>query len=246
VRWDDAVANQFETASQFENEGDPLAPHALSPRELKELIMAERAGSPFLAFRDQDRRLRLLALALDSEALTVGRRAEATLCISWDAQVSGLHAELQPLGGEWTVLDDGLSRNGTFVNGERISGRHRLRDADRMRVGRTVLAYRAPTVPVAEQTVSAGERLKLPTLTDAQRRVLVALCRPYRDGPSFATPASNQAIAEEVFLSVDGVKMHLRTLFTRFELSELPQNQKRAKLAELALQLGVISQRELT
>jgi len=207
--------------------------------------MAERRGHPFLAFRDRDGRLTLFPLALDGEAITVGRRAETGLSIAWDAQVSGLHAELQPLSGEWTILDDGLSRNGTFVNGERIAGRQRLRDADRVRVGRTVLVYNAAQLSNAERTASAGEQLKLPTLTEAQRRVLVALCRPYRDGPSFATPASNQTIAEEIFLSVDAVKMHLRTLFTRFRLSELPQNQKRAKLAEVALQLGVVSQREL-
>lgn len=80
-------------------------------------------------------------------------------------------------------------------------------------------------------------------LTDAQRRVLVALCRPYRDG-SFATSATNQQIAAEIFLSVDAVKMHLRSLFAKFQLSELAQNQKRAKLAEQALQFGVISPRD--
>ena len=34
-------------------------------------------------------------------------------------------------------------------------------------------------------------------LTPAQRRVLVALCRPYRDA-AFATPASHPAIAREL------------------------------------------------
>ena len=94
-----------------------------------------------------------------------------------------------------------------------------------------------------QETVAAGD---LPTieLTDTQRRVLVALCRPYRDG-NYATPATNQQIADEIFLSVDAVKMHLRTLFGKFALAELPQNQKRARLAEQALQFGVISPREL-
>jgi hypothetical protein len=39
--------------------------------------------------------------------------------------------------------------------------------------------------------------------------------------------------------------MHLRTLFRKFELGELPQNQKRAKLAECVLQYGLISERDL-
>jgi len=62
----------------------------------------------------------------------------------------------------------------------------------------------------------------------------------------FATPASNRQIAEELFLSLDAVKMHLTRLFSKFELGEIPQNEKRARLAERALQFGVISQRDLT
>jgi pSer/pThr/pTyr-binding forkhead associated (FHA) protein len=175
----------------------------------------------------------------------VGRRAEIDLAVPWDAEVSSLHAELQCPGGEWTIVDDGLSTNGTYVDGQRISGRHRLRDGARVRVGRTILAYTAPRASSGGETVTAGESLALPVPTDTQRRVLIALCRPYRDGGSYAAPASNQQIAREVFLSVDAVKTHLRTLFNRFELTDLPQNQKRARLAEVALQFGVISGRDL-
>lgn len=225
---------------------DPLARHSLSAPELKQLLAAERAGEAFLAFRDEQGTLRLFAVApADSAASsTIGRRAEADLSLGWDSEVSGLHAELHHLGGEWAIVDDGLSTNGTYVNGQRISGRQRLRDEDRIRVGRTVLAYRAAQATLVGETVSAGE---LPTieLTDTQRRVLVALCRPYRDG-AFAMPATNQQIADEVFLSVDAVKMHLRSLFGKFALGELAQNQKRATLAEKALQFGVISPRELS
>ena len=225
--------------------GDPLAPHTLSPRELKDLLAAERAGEPFFAYRDGEGRLDLFALGRDGGRLTVGRREETDLPISWDEEVSGLHAELQCLGGEWTIVDDGLSTNGTFVNGERVNGRQRLRDCDRVRMGRTTLAYNAAQTSPAGETATAGESPANTQLSDTQRRVLIALCRPYRDGGSYATPASNREIAEEVSLSVDAVKMHLRTLFNRFELSELPQNQKRARLAEIALQFGVISPRDL-
>jgi FHA domain len=229
----------------FHNDGDPVTAHSLSPRELKQLLAAERTARPFLAFRDQDGCLQLFLLEPSGTAVTVGRRTEADLSIPWDGEVSGLHAELQCLGGEWTIVDDGLSTNGTFLNGERVNGRQRLRDADRVRMGRTILAFSAAQTSTAGKTVAAGGRPLLPVLTDSQRRVLVALCRPCRGGGAFATPASNQQIAEEVHLSVDAVKMHLRTLFGRFELSDLPQNQKRARLAELTLQFGLISQREL-
>jgi hypothetical protein len=231
--------------TQLDKTGDPIAPHSCSASELKELLAAERAGKAFLAFRDEQGLLGLFVPGRGGQTRTVGRREEMDLSLAWDVEVSGLHAELQGLGGEWTIVDDGLSTNGTFVNGERISGRQRLRDGDRIRVGRTVLAYYGASSAPVESTVTAGNVPALQRLTDTQSRVLIALCRPYRDGGSFATPASNQQIAAEVFLSVDAVKMHLRTLFGKFELGELPQNQKRARLAECALQYGVISQRDL-
>jgi hypothetical protein len=226
-------------------EGDPLVRYALSAGELKRLLRVERAGEPFMAFRDPRGPLELFALSRTGQTGTVGRRAEMDLSIPWDGEVSGLHAELQCLGGEWTLVDDGLSTNGTYVNGQRISGRKRLRDGDLIRVGRTVLAYNAARAPVVQETLSAGDLPVTQPLSDMQRQVLVALCRPYRDGGDFATPATNQQIAAEVFLSVDAVKMHLRMLYAKFELADLPQNQKRMRMAECALRFGLISQRDL-
>jgi DNA-binding NarL/FixJ family response regulator len=234
-------------SSQHPRDADPLARHSLSASELKELLAVERRGEAFLAFRDEQGDLRFFAVSAQDETRdatsTVGRRAGMDLPLAWDSEVSALHAELRHVGGEWAIVDDGLSTNGTYVNGQRITGRQRLRDGDRIRIGRTVLAYKAAQATLVQETVSAGD-LPAVELTETQRRVLIALCRPYRDG-NFATPATNQEVAAEVFLSVDAVKMHLRTLFGKFDLGELPQNQKRARLAECALQFGVISHREL-
>ncbi len=137
-------------------EVDPVAPHSLSPRELKEMLAAERAGEPFLAFRDGEGCLRLFVLGADGQRRTVGRRAEMDLPLLWDSEVSGLHAELQCFMGEWMLLDDGLSTNGTYVNRQRVSARRRLRDGDRIRLGRTVLAYNAAQQQPAGKTVTAG------------------------------------------------------------------------------------------
>jgi hypothetical protein len=232
-------------ARTLDNDGDPLAAHSHSPTELKKLLEAERHGEPFLALRDADGNLLLFAPGHGASALTVGRRPEMDLPIAWDREVSGLHAELQGLGGEWTIVDDGLSTNGTYVNGQRVSGRQRLRDGDRIRVGRTILAYRAGGAAAVQETHTAGDAASALSLTETQRRVLIALCRPFHDRGSFAAPASNQQIAEELYLSVDAVKMHLSRLFATFELAEVPQNQKRARLAECVLQYGVISERDL-
>ncbi|MBV8953532.1 MAG: hypothetical protein JO179_05315, partial [Solirubrobacterales bacterium] len=47
------------------------------------------------------------------------------------------------------------------------------------------------------------------------------------------------------YLSVDAVKTHLRALFAKFGIEDLPQNQKRIRLVELALKSGVITPRDL-
>jgi DNA-binding NarL/FixJ family response regulator len=81
-------------------------------------------------------------------------------------------------------------------------------------------------------------------LTPAQRRVLIALCRPFKDS-TYSTPATNQQIADELVVSVDAVKSNLRALFSVFGIDNLPQNQKRATLALEALRSGAVSRREL-
>lgn len=229
---------------QHDKGADPLARYSLSPGELARLLDAERAGGSHLVFRDEHGVLVIFPTGSGTETLRIGRRPEMDLAIAWDAQVSALHAELQGFGGEWTIVDEGLSRNGTYVNGQRVNGRLRLHDRDRVRVGQTVIAYKAVD-PAPVETVTGSEAQMRPSLTDTQRRVLVALCRPLRDGEGFSTPATNQQIADELFLSVDAVKMHLRTLFSKFELAQLPQNEKRTRLAETALRFGVVSQQDL-
>ena len=57
------------------------------------------------------------------------------------------------------------------------------------------------------------------------------------------TPASNKEIADELHLGVDAVKGHLRVLYQRFGLDELPQQAKRVRLAEYALQAGLVHPR---
>jgi hypothetical protein len=74
--------------------------------------------------------------------------------------------------------------------------------------------------------------------------VLVALCRPYAAGDA-ATPATNREIAAELVVGIDAVKSTLRALFAAFGVDELPQNAKRAALAQAALRHGVVSRRDL-
>jgi pSer/pThr/pTyr-binding forkhead associated (FHA) protein len=177
--------------------------------------------------------------------LWVGRGEAASLRLDWDEEVSALHAQIEVVGGECTLLDDGLSRNGSFVGAERVHGRRRLRDGDVLRFGRTMVLYRRPGGEAPEATVVASEVPAAATISPGQRRVLIALCRPFKDGSAFATPPTNQEIADELHLSVDAVKTHMRALFQKLEVEGLPQNQKRVAVAERALQSGAVTPREL-
>lgn len=217
---------------------------SVSAPELKAQIEAERAGRPFLVYRDGGGEQVILAIAANAE-LWVGRGGSADVRLEWDEEVSALHAQIEVVRDECTLVDDGLSRNGSFVNEQRVHGRRHLRDGDSLRFGRTLVTYRRPGEDAPEATVIAGDVPAAATVSPAQRKVLLSLCRPYKEGDSFATPATNQQIGEELHLSVDAVKTHMRALFEKLGVGDLPQNQKRVALVEQALQSGVVNRREL-
>jgi FHA domain len=222
-----------------------VSPHAATAVELKAQIEAEREGRPFLVHRDGEGGHRITALGADTERLTIGRRSSADLALDWDDEVSRLHAELVRKGDDWTIVDNGLSLNGSFVNGEPVRAQRRLRDGDAIRIGTTVLIFRSPKDQESQATAPSAELRTVVSLTDAQRRVLLALCRPFKDSAAFVTPPTNEHIAQELYLSVDAVKKHMRSLFEKFGVQHLPQNEKRARLVERAFAGGFISEHEL-
>ena len=214
-----------------------------SASELKEQLGAERSGLSFLVYRDAEGRRRLVLLPITADRLTIGRRSSNDLSFPWDPSVSRVHAQLERIGADWALVDEGLSCNGSFVNGVRVTGRRRLRDADVVQVGNTLLLYRrspGQTDPTMELPGHAP-----PTLSEVQRRVLIALARPCGIAGSLSAPATNQEIARELGYSVDAVKAHLRVLFHKFGVEHLPQNQKRIKLVDAAFRIGAITRADL-
>ncbi len=216
-----------------------------SPAEIAARLEAERQGTAHLVLRDGGAVQIIVPLGDEGRSLTIGRAEGSDVQVYWDRDVSRAHAELKRVGGIWMISDDGLSSNGTFVNGERVGSRRRLRDGDVLRIGQTSVVFRDPVGGGTSSTYMAGPELMPPAISDAQRRVLVALCRPFKEPGPFTTPATNQEIAAELFLSVEAVKTHLRALFAKFSVEDLPQNQKRARLIERAFQTGLVSERDL-
>jgi FHA domain len=203
--------------------------------ELQREIAVKRAGLPYVRWRDAAGELHFRSLSADDGRLTIGRDPDADIAFTGDPEVSRTHAVLDRVGGAWTLLDDGLSRNGSHVNARAVAGRQRLADGDRILVGGSEVTYHAAATRLAgEETVTAGAGLQRKPLSETQRKVLIALSRPKHDSES-ATPATNAEIGDEVGLSVDAVKSHLRGLFEIYGVADLPQNRKRAELVNAVL-----------
>ena len=63
-----------------------------------------------------------MILADRGERRALGRaRGSADVRLEWDEEVSALHAQIEVVRDECTLVDDGLSRNGSFVNEERCT-----------------------------------------------------------------------------------------------------------------------------
>jgi hypothetical protein len=90
-----------------------VPPNSVS--ELKARTEAERDGRPFLLFRDGQDHQQLYFL--DAAQASVGRRDSSDLVLDWDEQVSRLHAQFERVDADWTIIDDGLSRNGRSAAG---------------------------------------------------------------------------------------------------------------------------------
>ena len=227
-------------------QGNASSPDCAPPSE--ESRMVQRIGLPSLRYDDNLGRHTELFLGVADSILVVGRAAEADVALVWDRTVSKLHAIIERMGGLWTIIDDGLSLNGTFVNGKRLTGRHRLKSGDKVLIGDTVVTFCGSAdvaQPPTTRAADAAQRLPMPPLTKAQLSVLAALCRPYLRHTTFANPPTNLEIAAGLQISEATVKTHLRDLFVKLGVENVPRNQKRARLAEVALLCGIVRSDEL-
>ena len=92
---------------------------------------------------------------LANSEIIIGRDENADLTITSQA-VSRRHARLIREEDGY-VLEDLGSSNGTFINGQKISGRRALKSGDQIRLGRVVtLIYEAPKSEVSKTSIESG------------------------------------------------------------------------------------------
>ncbi|HYA00259.1 MAG TPA: FHA domain-containing protein [Candidatus Binatia bacterium] len=174
--------------------------------------------------------------ALPAGPLTIGRGVDTALRLADDAEVSRLHAVVERVASGWSVRDLG-SRNGTYVNGERILGERALRPDDEIQVGGVRIFFRAEDV--AGSLTITRSLSRPPVLTRRERAVLEALCRPVAVGDMFTEPASVRQMAASLRVTETAVKYHLTNLYLKFGIPE-GDERRRVRLANEALQRGAV------
>ncbi|MBV8431878.1 MAG: FHA domain-containing protein [Solirubrobacterales bacterium] len=207
-----------------------------------ELLEAERSGAPFLVFRDREGRERVFCFWSESTSVAVGRLPSSDLVIDWDRQVSRRHARFERDADSWVLVDDGASSNGTFINEAQVTGRHRLKEGDVVRLGATTLLFRSPASAQSAPTASEETPNKI-QLSSTQRRVLEALSRLEELAIASPGPAAEEQIAQQLVLSLAEVRGHLEVLCAKLGIEPLPLGDRYARLVERAYAQGLTSER---
>jgi class 3 adenylate cyclase/tetratricopeptide (TPR) repeat protein len=213
---------------------------------LRERLQTERRGKSFLTYRNPAGKEQIHDLDDETSPVTIGRLSSNDVSLAWDTEVSRRHAQLELVEGAWSLFDDGISRNGSYVKGERVSGRVQLRDGDVLRFGDTVMLFRSSlsTPPpradagLSSVSISASDLPGATHLADGERSIMGALGRHLRSGEDVGR-FSDGEISTEVSLRAEDVSADLTRLAHRFELGEEPRDRQLHELAKRALALGL-------
>jgi pSer/pThr/pTyr-binding forkhead associated (FHA) protein len=140
---------------------------------------------------------------LEGEQLTIGRDSSNGVAIN-DSEVSRKHSRLSFQGGKY-VLEDLGSTNGTFVNGQRLSGPAVLKPGDVVSLGeQIVLMYDAINMDPGATMAAArrAPRVEPPPAYAPPPVYASAPANPYPAGPAKKSNATPLLIAGGVILLI--------------------------------------------
>ncbi|MEU6038769.1 FHA domain-containing protein [Actinomadura sp. NPDC047616] len=185
---------------------------------------------PFMRIEDSG-----LVMPLRPDVTTVGRGRGVDIRLD-DPSVSRLHAEIVRRGPYVYVVDMGLSRNGTRVNGRPIA-RRVLEDGDVVSFG--TARCRMGGIPREEVDPDVElRRAVAPELTRREVDVLTSLCRPALSDEAFVAPATAREIAADLVVTEAAVKQHLLRLYQKFRIPEGAN--RRTRLANEVIAMGLV------
>ncbi|HVI02536.1 MAG TPA: FHA domain-containing protein [Enhygromyxa sp.] len=144
-------------------------------------------------------------LKLPEGTLDVGRMADCWLTLD-DDLISRYHARFHVSPDRVEVEDLG-SRNGTYVNGERLEGKVGLHNADKVRIGREVITFvELDGSGVGEEedhndalrkTIGPGEDSKFPSLIGALVEKSLSMGK-IKEAERYALALTNQLTSAKV------------------------------------------------
>ena len=194
-----AVADPTDTGAveQLRREvGSPLSIRLATATQIRERV-DRHYGPRLIGVLPSGEKLEYL---IDKHEVEIGKASHNHITLT-DPTVSNTHAIVIAREAGYTIVDLG-SRNGTFVNGERLGSQaHTLKHGDKVQLGKTVLTFRNPGETSANTTaVLSGEALE-----EVRKRARVA---PPEGGkrdtgekekaasPSLEAPSQPAALAE--------------------------------------------------
>ena len=210
---------------------DPTAPRATADFHIEELARA--AGHAYVRYRDGER---FHAVVLDPAASPIyfGRDSDCVVRVTSDPRVSRRHARLIHGAGQWSI-EDGPSRNGTFVDGKRATGEHILDDGMTVTVGTTLLSFHVPSGPTVVATLADEPASRRLHPTPTQGKVLIELAQPFLDpGSDLPVAPTNAAIAACLGYQAATIRDAISDLYRQAGLARGTSDQ-RAELVRLAI-----------
>lgn len=134
---------------------------------------------------------------LEGDVITIGREADNAIVIN-DAEVSRKHTQLMFQGGKYVVTDLG-STNGTFLNGQRLTGQHVLQPGETISLGEHIsLMYESmvqidPNATMLSNNIPSAARQTAVPVQPVRPAVPAESQSSYAgnvpSGPSYSTPA---------------------------------------------------------
>ena len=158
-------------------------------------------GALRLAVRDGLGRGRVLIV---EDEVVIGRQSTLDGALAPDGSISRRHARITRAGDGSFVVDDEHSRNGTFVNGERLEETHVLRTGDLLKVGATVFEATVPEEPEETPCVEVTPPSALPEAPDAPERVAEFAVEAGEPGSRLTLRLEFDPEAGELAIAIDG------------------------------------------
>lgn len=209
------------------------------------LVRARDLSQPTLLFHDAFGLQHTIVLHPAQSPIRIGRLPDNDVTLSWDREVSRHHAHLEWDGGRWWLRD--RSRNGSFVNGVRITAPESLGDGDVVLAGKTAVTFRDPSDRAGRSDIEYAGVTSVPQpfqravqLSSIERKVLHAIADVVASGRVGDNATLEESLRREVGESQEAIERALSSVCRQFAVDGLPIPERLSRLVERAKMVGLV------